>query len=473
MDRIDSTDVLKPHEIALRNLRMDKERYQLIMATLGLTSSDLSKFKSLLDNGAVKQLEEFSGHVTPDDFAKLPAMKLNVKKSSVSGKWIKDEEQYRVSDEHGYTEELNKAVRNIYPDFSEETQRIPVTLLLPSEIKQDEFKLLGSPSKWDFITVQNDDKHLKTNTAFDVDTLPEQAKHAFPLRLFLAFRFIGLADTLQTDKNGSRIFLELIRSLNIASHFDLLSHAKLKAWGKRYKQHSNLNSKLNTQHRRARELNSRSTPNSASQMKRKRLACEAVNAKINEIQHQIDQIDIEPIPSESAKIESAFYYAMPKNVRELLKLSNKASTYVFPTLKTKAEPELKFTSVCLGQPKKKDRNALLRSTDKMRVMLCYLCSMTSGTAITFYVDKNAYKGKKKTLGITSPTLILPEAWSELAKGLKQYNSSNKVSQTSDDSYEDGNLRANFTSAIHDDYLKKQYELLRLIPTLDSEKMTEF
>jgi len=106
MGRIDGTDVLKPHEITLRKLRMDKERYQLIMATLGLKSLELSEFKSLLDNGAVKQLEEFSGHVAPDDFAKLPIMKLNVKKSSVSGKWIKDEEQYRVSDEHGYTEEL-------------------------------------------------------------------------------------------------------------------------------------------------------------------------------------------------------------------------------------------------------------------------------------------------------------------------------------------------------------------------------
>lgn len=473
MGRIDSTDELKPHEIELRKLRMDNERYQLIMSTLGLKSTELSKFKLLLDNGAVKQLDEFSGHVTPDDFAKLPAMKLNVKKSSVSGKWIKDEEQYRVSDEHGYTEKLNKAVRNIYPDFSEETQRIPVTLLLPSEIKQDEFKLLGSPSKWDFITVQNDDKQLKTKKASGVESLSEQAELAFPLRLFFAFKFMGLVDTLQTDKNGSRIYLELIRSLNIADHFDLLNHAKLKAWSKRYKQRIKLSTKLDTLQSRDTELYSRNTPNSASQVKGKRKDREEINAKFKEIQQQIDQLDLAPIPSESVDTEHAFYYAVPEDVRELLKLSDKESIYSFPTLKTKVHSELKFTSVCLGQPKKKDAKALSRSTEKMRLMLCYLSSMTSGTAITFYVDKNAYKGKKKTLGITSPTLILPEAWAELAKGLKQHNSSSEVSSMSDDDYADGKLRADFTSAIHGDYLVKQGELLRLLPMLENENASEF
>jgi len=468
MGRIDSTEELKPHEIALRKLCIEKERYLLIMATLGLESTPLTRFKSLLDNSLVKQLEEASGHFTPDDFTKLPPIGLHAKKTSISGNWVKDGDHYRVSDDKGYTKKLNKAVQTIYPEVDANTQLIPITLLLPSSIKQDLYKLEGSPSKWDFTTVQNDDKQLKTKSAFGVEALANQAKLAFPLRLFLAFKFLGLADTQQSARNGSRIFLELIRSLNIVDHFDLLSTTELKAWNKRYKQKINLDVRLNTQRDKLNDLNHHYSSATQAQIEKKQKRRDEIEAKISEIRKLINQINLDPIPSEGIETANSFYYAIPDDLRDLLQLPEDERVYTFPTLKTKAEPELKYTTICLGQAKQKDRNALTRDTEKMRLMLCYLCSMTSGTAITFYVDKNAYKGNRKTLGITSPTLILPDLWCELAMGLKQHNSNQDVASMSDENYDASNERKNFVSAIHGTYLAKQDELLRLIPMGDSD-----
>ena len=467
MGRIDSTEDLKPHEIALRKLCLDSHVYDLVLASLGLKNKPLVEFEKLLDNGIIRQLDDVSRHFSPKDFSKLEKLKLNAKKVNISGKWVKEGDNFSIEDSDNYAKKLNDAIHKIYPDFGADSQKIPVTLLLPSSIKEDVFKLEGTPSKWEFITIQDDDKKTEEECAFGLSALAAlaaQAKLAFALRLFLSFKFLGLTNTQQSKKNGSRLFLDIIRSLNIEDQFDLLNCNELKDWSKRYKQREKLQLKINTLQRQDEELDSKYKSDTATNFNKKKARREVIHNKISDLESKIDNISLSDVQPTGMETTDSFYYTLPSNLCEMLNIPNYPHTYTFPTLKTKVESHLKFTSVCLGQDKKNDPTALIRDTDKMRLMMCYLCSMTSGTAITFYVDKKMLEGSK-ALGITSPTLVLPEVWCDLALGLKQHNSNQDVTSMSNDDYEASDPRKNYVSAIHGTYLAKQGEILRIIPNI--------
>lgn len=474
MGRVDSTEQLKPHEIALRQLCMDADHCDLIEALLGLNGQSLEQFTHLLTNGKVKQLDDVCNHFTPDDLAKLPFVEQDNNAKHVEGHWIKGDELFAIDDSSDYAQKLNDSVCGIYPDFLGCEDTIPVTLLLPSSVQQDVMKLEGSASSWKFITVENFHfKPQKLSVFADTTTekakanrLKEQAESTLALRLYFAFKVLGLVDTQQSARNGSRIFLDLLRALDLSDQLNLLESTQLKAWTKTQKERLKLEEQFHTQEVRDRTLDDHSNSESSATRARKKKRRDEIHAKMFSIEQQIQQLDLKKPAPASPETKKALYYTIPDALFERLGWYGEDDKHSinFPTLKLKKPTDLMFTTVCLGSPKKNDPTALLRDADKMRLMLCYLCSMTSGTAITFNVKRSAYRVDRKTMGITSPTLILPEVWSDLAKGLKQHNSNSEVQAMSDGDYRSDGLRSDFVSAIHGDYLTKQDELLRLLPT---------
>ena len=471
MGRVGSTEKLKPHEKELRKLCMKQSDYDLIMFALGLgpLPEELDK---LLSHGSIKLLDEVYEHFSIDDFSELTPLNLHTENISISGQWHEEDGHYMVGDDK-YAEDLRHAIMNVYPTPSPELKKVPVTILLPSAIKQDEFKLTDSPSEWEFITLQEEDKQDEKSYQLGLQGLRKELDMAYPLRLFLAFKFLGLIDTLKPANNTSRIVIDLLESLSMLGNFDLLDHKKLTEWSNKYKEFCRISSRIDTLQEKDSELYKLTTSGTPGQIKKAREKRIQIQQDIANLRRQLSAIDLtrlQEAPESEPETETkkkSYYFAIPNELRVEMGLPTD-KPYCFPTLKTKSKPKLKYTTVCVDSATPNNRQRADRSTDKLRFMLCYLCSMTSGTAITFYVDKEKYQ---TATGKVTPTLILPDSWAKLALGLKQYENSGTSSMSDD--YVSDNLKKDYIAAIYGPYLSKQGELLRLIPTVWGPQPKEF
>ncbi|MCP4595428.1 hypothetical protein [Neptuniibacter sp.] len=445
---------------------MKQSDHGLIMFALGLAPIP-EELDKLLSNGSVKLLDELYDQFTAHHFSQLPTLNLHTDRINVEGRWHEQDGYYAVGDDE-YADKLYEAIMSIYPEPSPLADKVPVTILLPSAIKQDEFKLTDSPSEWEFITLKEEDKQDDKSYQLGLQGLRDELDMAYPLRLFLAFKFLGLVDTLKPANNNSRIVTDLLESLSMSGQFDFLDHKKLTEWSKQYKEHCRISSRIDTLQEKDSELYKLITSGTPGQIKKTREKRNQVQSDIANLKEKLSDIDISPLQATPSPETKSYYFAIPKELRVELELPED-KPYCFPTLKIKSKPKLKYTTVCVDSAKPTDRHRAKRSTDKLRFMLCYLCSMTSGTAITFYVDKAKYQS---VTGKNSPTLILPDSWAKLALGLKQYENAGTPSM-SDDDYASDNLKKDYIAAIYGSYISKQGELLRLIPTVWGPQPKEF
>ncbi|GAA0695315.1 hypothetical protein GCM10009104_23760 [Marinobacterium maritimum] len=472
MGRIASTTGLKPHERALNALGMDADYYQLILATLGISKKYPESTKDLLDHDRLRLSEQV---VTPFTFAQLkqlPALNLETEHKEVSGTWESTGGELVIGAGNDYAQALDQAVQEVMPDWIGQETEIPITILLPGQAQQTSNDLVGAESHWRFITAQMTEEQ----GLFSSEAMQPVEKANLAIRLYSACKFLGLVGTQQSVRNGSRICLELLQAIGIDDQLEYLSAARLQEWSKQQQKWVKLeDNQRHTLLDKLRKIKSTSTKTDI-QLQHKQTKLDEVCRKIEMVEREIavllkqepTDLNIKPVKNR------AFYYAIPPHTLNTLDPSYKAvaGSKVFPTLSPK-EGGLAYTTVCLGQAKEKDPTALIRTAQQLRVMLAYLCPMTSGTAITFKVPKRAYSEGRKVIGVTSPTMILPRAWADLALGLKQYTKNTVTKPMSDEDYESQGMKADFVSAIYADYDTKQDELLRVLPTLENDKAIDF
>ncbi|WP_415899309.1 hypothetical protein [Neptuniibacter sp. QD48_11] len=468
MARIDSTEALKPHEKALKQLRLDESLHQLLRATLGIEEFP-SNLLDLLENRPVKQVDQVSNYLSALELKKLPPVKTVHEKSQLTARWVKDDGELVIQDESAYAKQLDHCANIICPDWLGIEDEIPVTILIPTTAQEVPEKITGSESNWDFISIQ-----LPEEQDLLASKLLSRADRAnIAVRLYLSLQFLGMVSAQQSARNGSRICQELLASFQLSKYFSYLDGADVKGWAKKQKR------KVELEENQLQRLQAK-----IQALKGKRETEAQFNAhqrKVKELSQRIAMVESEIEALGSVKkptrikpnSKSAFYYSIPDMTLKRLGLmtENKTDAITFPALApTVVCP--KYTSVRLGLPKEKDPTSTFRTAKQLRIMLSYLCPMTSGTAITFRVPRWT-NGEEHEKGITSPTLILPEVWSDLALGLKKHTNNKTIQSMSTESYESSGLQEDFESAIYGNYDTREDELLRVLPTIDNQIAKEF
>ncbi len=94
---------------------------------------------------------------------------------------------------------------------------------------------------------------------------------------------------------------------------------------------------------------------------------------------------------------------------------------------------------------------------RMRLMLSYFFPMTTGTAITFYVDKGEFE---------TPQLILPERWNELVMAIKGHNPKRQSPRT-EEVMTEGNFREQCKAALHEGLHHANQEFMRVLPSISN------
>lgn len=465
MGRIASSSCMKPHERALSQLSIDERLHQLILATLGVSASFPEKASTLLHDQQLKIPENTLKPFLLADLINLPALDMRAEETTVLGTWERKDDALVIGAGSDYAIKLDEATQKIAPDWIGAENEIPVTILLPGKVQKERDDLIGSESCWRFITIRAQEKH----DLFSDECMAPKDKANLAVRLYSTCKLLGLVGTQQPARNGSRICVDLLEAIGIADQLHYLCAKKLREWSKQQVQRSSLeDNQLNTLQNKRFKI-SVTSPKTDRECREKQAKQDEVERRIQEVRQQIADLETAySVARITPDKNKAFYYAIPEATMDTL-LPGKKSQLItgLPVMLTSSPKEmnLAFTTVCLGQPKEKDATALIRTAGQLRLMLAYLCPMTSGTAVTFRVPKRANMGRGRTTGITSPTLILPKAWAELAQGLKNYTRNTATKPMSDEDYQYQGNRADFVSAIYADYDTKQDELLRIIPTV--------
>lgn len=431
MGRIGSTKELKPHEKVLMHLGMDEGLNKLVLAMLGISDRKPCELQDLLTEPAlkdqpIKQLHNVRGTFPIQALGVLPNINLAYSSTHISGNWVEDGNQFRMASDRSYDSALYESICAIYPDINSCSELVPVTLLLPSDVRADVSSLSDARSDWQFIRIGDETEDRPEGRRYGLDYYSTATDELYALRFYLAFKFLGLVDVKHDPRSSKVLFLQILTALGMRDHLDLIDRVQLSKWTKDNRD--------------------------------KLIRGEEVKLDYEKLRSTIG-------PEISPK---AFYYTAPlyRHPKILKAIENNDSEMIyFPFLTCKKSVSSPFQDVNLGSQKAKDRKSLKHATSNMRTMLAYLCSMTSGTAITFNVPVLKKEGERKTTGITSPTLILPAAWNELALSHKGVRPGGEFIAMSDDEDDDSDERANFRNAIYANYYTKQDELLREIPGL--------
>lgn len=405
----------KSHEKTINRTYVDEVLDADVLSLLGMFNTPIGKLANRFDKK--EKLKIPDEHVTnfdADDLAQLPPLKLNIELSEADTDWVLKEDGnfgFFEDDEDDYIERIQKAVDAIYPcnkntDKDKDKDLIPITILLPNvnpfdieglegeelEFSNNEYEKLDgsySYSYWQFITLKNESDGDKLG----FQDLAENPDSFYGLRLFLALKLLGIVKTNQGGKNLSRIFYELINSTPLNEHFTLLSSKKIQEYNKLHKEIEVLKRKL----KKLKNTNEIKDCN------------DLITEKSNEIGEMY-------LFSTAADIKSGCYYSLL--IDNLSKLNSKKfdldpdEDFVFPTLDSSLNSPI-FSTNKLDLDKGKPSPRIMR---RMRFMLSYLFPMTCGTAITIYIKKESDDQL-----ISSPLLLLPQSWNDLAAALKKHN----------------------------------------------------
>lgn len=468
MARIDSTEALKPHEKALKQLRLDQSLHQLLRATLGIEEFP-DNLLDLLENRPVKQVDQVSNYLSALELKKLPPVKTIHEEKQLKAIWERVGDELVIQDETSYAKQLDHWGNVISPDWLGSEDEIPVTILIPATAQEMAEKITGSESTWDFISIQlPKEQDLMANKPL---SLGDRANIA--VRLYFSLQFLGMVSAQQSAKNGSRICQELLASLHLSNHFAFLDGADVKEWAKKQKRKVELEENQ-LQRLQAKIQALKGKRETEAQFKAHQLKVKELTQRIAKVESEIEALGSVRKPiSIHPDSKSAFYYSIPDMTLKRLGLmtGKQTNAITFPALAPTGECP-KYTSVRLGLPKEKDPTYTFRTAKQLRTMLAYLCPMTNGTAITFNVPRVGNDRENQKV-ITSPTLVLPDVWSDLALGLKKHTNSRAVDSMSEDDYESSGLQVDFESAIYGDYKTREGELLRVLPTIDNLIAKEF
>mgnify|MGYP000444895938 CR=1 FL=1 len=365
-------ELRRPHEQYLQSLGVDPLQVKCVKRLFGLPDG-AKDFE--LDNHLVIAQRELGGMENNLDHAMLKRLLLKqpnpaFSTQSLNGTW------QQIRDAHlnpclAYIaeqddEDLIALIDQLVPLDRPAKSYIPVTLLLPSESQDyhSETKALtGYQASWQLYQLGCDSWEKQVN----------QDK-TWALKLFLAFSFLGLADTtIYKNGDGSTLFHHLLTTANLLDTFSF------------YDLESYKETLLN--------------PDSKA------------------------VLEFEVIENIFRHTESA-YCAIPPDIADLLVNAKTLLTQpVLPTLKLAKECFTPFERCKLYKPKiknnKEDKSHYTNDARNIRIALNYLLCMTSGTAITFHIPIKEVKLSLLASQQKAPVILMPQQWQRLTTALRE------------------------------------------------------
>lgn len=369
------TDRVKrhPHEEYLLPSNIHKHQASIVKRILGIKSSRLTDLdcKNILAFSG-KDLGGQESNLTANDVINLMKYEHspNYRITQLSGKWKQYEDFFGtalncIDESPSMTQEFNPRpaiIDKILPLNNPEQNYVPITFLLPNNHEDVEKKELeGYRGNW---------QHYELSPSEFTHLAKQDA--TFPLKLFLAFSFVGLAQSTQEENNGSKIFNIVLNTAGLLGSFNYYDANKFKSW----------------------------------------LSGE------DEFITPIDNI---------FRRTSTAYLTIPKEIVNIMRNSRNKSesgtSSIVPSVKLNDIASTQFSRLFLNKPRdpKKDKHYYNRDAEKARKSLSYLFCMTSGTAITINLPKE--KVAPRTEKLQSPLLVLPEQWQDLLQGVREDNES--------------------------------------------------
>lgn len=361
----------------LLRLGTNETQVEAIKYALGIDSSLTCKelfenltYPSKRLNGIETKLEEhhyqYLLHNTPTP---------NYTKNTLSGTWFKVSNFFGEllaiagkDQKYGHHEtQLFKLINDLCPLDAPSKEYVNVTLLIPNqEIKASEesqhHELEGYNAKWQWYKLR------KNQVKSQIESDP-----TWSLKLFLAFSFMGLANTSIDKKNGSKLLYNLLNTSNLLNDFHFYDSALYRDWIE--------------------------TNDTAPE--------------------RVDNIFTQTLDN-SAYLTVSDKLANAVDEPSLVKL------LALPSVELKTKKQIKFASTsALKDRGSKDPSHFINSAKNIRLALNYLFCMTSGTAITLQMPIEPVGAKMKHWQLNTPLIIAPIEWVKLIEGMKKKKTGEK------------------------------------------------
>ena len=473
--RVDSTEELKEHEKHLMKLTLDSGFVEALTAlALGepiTGDNDLSRYVQVSPSRIPGDLVE---NLQPKDLERITRLGVPISgPTSVEGSWVPTGEDGDWSIEYGNDLEgkleavkLFEAIDEMMPPEQHigRTELLPITILLPDQIATDVEKLSDVKSSWRFFGVGDRDCKLTS----------QKARIALSLRLISLLQAIKVTDTL-------------VRRVNGAFTQQVLKMSPISDGVVPIKKGTDLRPGLVQLGRMAAETNRIDRKRSTSRRDPPpRYMSVASEVEKSDVRKSMLTVKLPTRKSCYIAINPDLYGEL-EDRDPMVGVDQKAKTEIELDLdKQLVEPEGGDYSLLRFEPKEdyvyhfkasslsfryafssKDSQLYVRENRHVRQALAYLMSLTSGVAITFYLEKPQLKQRKgssdleKNQGLVQPTLILPEHWFDVIDALKNGTDSGTKAGMSDDKYNSGDIRKDLYTALCQSYKKKKDEILRI------------
>ncbi|MEW4364152.1 hypothetical protein [Aliikangiella maris] len=299
----------------------------------------------------------------------------NYTKNTLSGTWFKVSNLFGKllaiagkDQKYGHHEtQLFKLINDLCPLDAPSKEYVNVTLLLPNqEIKGSEepqhHELEGYNAKWQWYKLR------KNQVKSQIESDP-----TWSLKLFLAFSFMGLANTSIDKKNGSKLLYNLLNTSNSLNDFHFYDSALYRDW-------------IET------------------------------NGTAPE---RVDNIFTQTLDN-SAYLTVSDKLANAVDEPALVKL------LALPSVELKTKKQIQFASTsALKDRGRKDPSHFINSAKNIRLALNYLFCMTSGTAITLQIPIEPVGAKMKHWQLNTPMVIAPIGLVKFIEDVKKKKTANK------------------------------------------------
>jgi len=264
---------------------------------------------------------------------------------------------------------INKIIDDLCPLNAPSKDYINVTILLPNlEIEENKYyqhhELEGYNAKWDWYKL----RHSQVKDQIENDP-------TWSLKLFLAFSFMGLADSSIDKKNGSKLLYNMLNTSNSLQDFNIYDSTLYDDW--------------------------------------------------------LQSGEKDPMPAEvdnifTQTLENSAYLTVSDKILKALDEPELARQHPIPTVTLHCDQSSKFASTsALKDRGSKDPSHFINSARNIRLGLNYLFCMTSGTAITLQIPIESISTKMKHWQLNTPLIIAPIEWIKLIEGTKKKKTGNK------------------------------------------------
>lgn len=403
-------------EKSINSTHLPQDTHNLILSLLGLGSKCLSEVVELFDNDENIQLDK--GYVTkisPEMLANLPSFSINYERVTMKTSWVKNCDVMDNADEYektmqaaisplsktyfipdnffDYTKVMGKVIDTILPTSTHKKDKdnkglVPVTILLPCENPENNMVsgILGYESNWTHYQIKNESIDGKKG----LRALTTEKNLHFGLRLFLAFKELGLARTSQSVQNNSRIFLEILNSTQLKEQVYLIDQENFRCFAKQSKLKKPLGKDS------IKENNLKKSSNIDT------LTIPFGRTKGTSYFYSFKNIDEQE--AEGTAVNCADHEGEKPDKKVML------DGLVLATLSSSIKPlEYKKNKLKLDKG-----NPAPEGNRKLRSILPDILSKSCGTAITFYIEKT------DNSDIRAPLLLLPEEFNDACLELKNH-----------------------------------------------------